>query len=304
MLSIIILTHNEEQMLPDCLKSVAWADEIVVVDKRSTDRSVEIAKQAGAKVIPFNGTHFDEWRTMAMYHASHDWILYIDPDERVTEELRTEIQRLLNPPAADAPAPPASSAGQAIDEGGRDPLSSQERVRVRSSAFRMPRRNVWWGKEFKHCGAWPDYVTRLFDKSKLREWKGIIHESPVIEGDVGTLNAPLLHYTHRDLVSGLQKSYQWTRLEAELFVKAGHPPVTWWRLAKVTQQEFFRKYVIQKGFLEGMEGFIESAVQAWNRFMVYEQLWEIQRNKDSRKMGVSTSVIPDLANAKIGNPGK
>ncbi len=141
----------------------------------------------------------------------------------------------------------------------------------------MPRKNYWWGEEFTTLGANPDYVTRLFNKSKLLKWKGIIHESPEINGTVGTLQQQLIHLTHRDLFSGLRKSFSWTKMEARLLYQAHHPPVTWWRLAKVTMEMFIKKYFGQSGWKQGTPGFIESVVQAWNRFMVYEQLWEMQQ---------------------------
>ncbi|MGI5828167.1 MAG: glycosyltransferase family 2 protein [Patescibacteria group bacterium] len=244
-LTAIILTHNEELMLPDCLKSVSWADEIIVIDKKSQDSTREIAEKFGAKVVTFEGEYFDEWRNVGITKASSPWIFYIDPDERVTPELKAEIEKALD----------------------------QEEYK----AFRMPRKNFWWGKEFKACGASPDYVTRLFKKNALKKWQGIIHESPLVEGETGTFDNPLLHYTHRDLMSGLRKSMSWTVMEAQLLFEADHPKISWWRLGKVSLEAFIRKYIKERGFTEGTEGFIESFVQAWNRFMVYEQLWEMQQ---------------------------
>jgi glycosyltransferase involved in cell wall biosynthesis len=245
-LSAIVLTHNEELMLSNCLECLSWADEIVVVDKRSTDDTLTVAKKYKAKIVVFDGDNFDAWRNVGKDSVTGDWIIYIDPDERVTPALKEEITKALENPTY--------------------------------SAYKMPRKNYWWGKEFTNCGASPDYVTRLFNKSKLKQWIGIIHESPVVEDEVGTLINPLIHLTHRDLISGLQKSYQWTHMEAQLFFEANHPKATWWRLAKVSMSAFFKKYISEKGYREGTAGFIESCVQAWNRFMVYEQLWEMQQN--------------------------
>ncbi|NMC36442.1 glycosyltransferase family 2 protein [Candidatus Beckwithbacteria bacterium] len=245
-LSVIITTHNEEQMLPKCLESVAWADEIIVCDKKSTDSTLAIAKKTKAKICHFTGEHFDKWRNEALKHASGEWVLYLDPDERITSELKQEILEAIK-----------------NDE---------------FAAYQLARKNYWWGEEFKVCGAWPDYVTHLIKKEALQDWQGIIHESPIIIGEIGTLQNPLIHLTHRDLESGLKKSYEWTKMEAQLFVKAKHPPITWWRLAKVTLSAFLKKYLVQGGYKAGTAGFVESAVQAWNRFMVYEQIWEMQQN--------------------------
>jgi glycosyltransferase involved in cell wall biosynthesis len=254
-LSTIIITHNCAEFLPGCLKSVAWADEIVVVDKRSTDDTVQIAQKFGAKVAKFEGEAFDEWRNFSLKQAKHEWVLYVDHDERVTKSLKDIIKIVIDP-----------SSGSS-----------------KHAAYKIPRANYWWGRKFTACGADDDYVTRLFKKDKLVEWFGKIHESAKVDGTTGTIDAPLIHFTHRDLISGLKKSYNWTHMEAELFFEANHPPVTWWRLGKVTLAEFCKRYFKQKGFTHGTEGFIESAVQAWNRFMVYEQLWELQQKPGLRQ---------------------
>jgi len=253
MISAIVLTHNEEKMLTNCLQSLDWVDELIVSDKGSTDNTVEIAQKAGAKIHTFTGIHFDDWRNQALKEATGNWVLYIDPDERVTKELQLEIQQLL-------------------DE--KEPSFVKQSL---NSAYRIRRINYWWGKKFSHCGAENDWVTRLFQKSKLIQWRGIIHESPEIEGEVGDLQSGLVHLTHRDLASGLRKSYQWTRFEAELFNSTDHPQITWPRLLKIFNQAFWQKFIKQGGIKQGTEGFIESMVQAWNRFMVYEQLWELQQ---------------------------
>ncbi|NMB56899.1 glycosyltransferase family 2 protein [Candidatus Beckwithbacteria bacterium] len=246
MLSVIILTHNEEQMLPKALESVKnLADEILVIDKKSTDSTLEIAKKFNAKLVKFEGEEFDQWRNLGIEHAKGDWLFYLDPDERVTENLAKEIRAV-------------------IDQEEND-------------VYKMKRQNYWWGKQFQYCGASPDWVTRLFKKEKLQKWQGIIHESPVYEGKVGELENSLVHFTHRDFVSGLKKSYQWTRMEAQLFYNASHPPVKVKNLVSVFVKKFWQKYISQKGYQEGVEGFIESLVQAINRFMVYVLLWEMQQ---------------------------
>lgn len=296
-ISVIILTHNEEKMLPACLESVKWADEILVVDKKSTDKTLEIAQKNKCKIVKFDGEHFDEWRNLGLAKATSEWILYIDPDERVTKDLEHEISEAISGSWLDTSATndflseTSSTSGEISTVSSRagskahlDPVSNSNSDKLTATtktyaAYKFSRKNIWWGREFTACGASPDYVTRLFQKKKLKKWFGIIHESPEVKGEIGQLNSKLLHFTHRDLISGLKKSYQWTRMEAELFHKAGHPPITWWRLAKVTLSAFFKKYIAEKGYTHGTEGFIESSVQAWNRFMVYEQLWEMQQRK-------------------------
>lgn len=256
-ITVILLTHNNERFIENCLKSVSFCDEILILDKKSNDQTLQIAQKYNSKIIKFDGEHFDEWRNLGIKNAKNDWIFYIDPDERVTPELKKEILNIVKSP---------------IKRGGLNEAKSGL-----YSAYRFPRKNYWWGKEFKHCGSWPDYVTRLFFKSKLEKWQGIIHESPVFKGELGTLNSPLIHLTHTDLTTGLKKSISWTSMEAELFVKGNHPKVKWYNIAKVTISEFLRKYLVQKGYKEGIEGFLESMVQAFNRFLVYVQIWELQQ---------------------------
>jgi len=248
MITAIVLTHNEEEMLPNCLKTLDWVDEIIVSDKGSIDKTVEIAQRAGAKIHHFEGIYFDDWRNQALKQASGEWVLFIDPDERVTVFLKNEIQMIL------------TGNGES-----------------NFSAYRVKRINYWWGKRFYACGASNDRVHKLFYRSKLKQWRGIIHESPEFEGESGDLEGGLIHLTHRNLDSVLKKSSQWTRFEAELFAKTDHPKITWPRLFKIFITAFWQKFIMQKGFKDGTEGFIESMVQAWNRFMVYEQLWEMQQ---------------------------
>jgi glycosyltransferase involved in cell wall biosynthesis len=243
----VLLTHNNSHQLENCLSKLDWVDQVLLLDRNSTDDTLKIAKKFQADVVQFDGEHFDQWRNLGKKHAKNDWLFYIDPDELVSKDLKQEIQNILKNPIA--------------------------------SAYRMPRKNFWWGREFRYCNAWPDYVTRLIKKDKLTTWKGIIHESPQIDGEIQTLNNPLVHHTHSSLVAGLLKSCNWTKMEAELFYKANHPPIRWYHLVKVTSSEFFKKYILQKGYKEGIEGLIESTVQSFNRFMVYVQIWEMQQKK-------------------------
>ena len=252
-LSLIILTHNNQDFLSNCIKSaIDIADEIIICDKKSTDNTLTIAKKYQAKITHFSGQYFDEWRNFAAQSAKGDWLLYLDPDERLSPSLKKEIANVI-------------------------------KTNTVYSALKISRKNYWWAKHFIYCGASPDYVTRLIQKDKLVKWQGIIHESPIIDGEIGTLKAQIIHLTHRDLVSGLKKSYQWTQLEAQLFYQAQHKPVKTRNLFSVILKTFFYKYFKQKGYRHGIEGFIESAVQAINRFMVYVNLWQLQQKPSLEK---------------------
>lgn len=244
-LSVIVLTNNSADLIKPCLQSVRWADELIVIDSGSTDKTVGVSRKFTSKVFSRPLISFAKQRNLGVKVARGDWLLYVDADERVTVNLRKEIQA-------------AMESGKA-------------------SAYRMPRENYVLGHKVKHGGYWPDYVTRLFKKEDFTKWQGKIHESPQYAGELGTLHESLIHLAHRSLQEGIVKSARWTYMEAELFLKAGHPPVTWWRLCKVMVWEFGYRYLKRQGFRDGFVGFLEAFIQAWNRFLVYAQLWELQQ---------------------------
>lgn len=250
-LSTIILSKNEEKMIKDCLESVEWTDEIILIDSGSTDKTVEIAKKYGARIIsvPPKKLEFAKWRNEGLKAAKSKWVLYVDADERMTPELRQEIKKIMS---------------------SRSP----------ASAYQIPRRNFYLGKEVRYGSAWPNYVKRLFLKEKLKRWERRLHEDPVFEGDLDTLKNPLLHYTHRDLSSMIEKTRQWSKIEAELLYQAKHPPVTWWRILRIMLTEFWYRGVRLQGFRDGVVGWIEVTFQMFSRFITYAQLWEMQ-NKQS-----------------------
>lgn len=247
-LSAIILTKNEEAMLADCIDSVSFCDEIVVIDSGSTDRTVEIAKHLGAKVYTCQETTFAARRNMGKEKAKGDWLFYIDADERVTPELRKNIQQVI-------------VSGTASD------------------GYRVERRNFYLGKN-----EWPyrERLERLFKRNSLQEWKGNLHETAVVKGSMGDVEGLLDHYTHRDLTSMLQKTIAWSQMEAELRLKANHPKMTWWRFPRVMLTAFWDSYVRQQGYKAGIVGIIESMYQMFSMFITYARLWEMQQ-KGERK---------------------
>lgn len=246
-LSVIIIARNAEELIGDCLQSVKWADEIIMIDSGSTDKTTEIGKKFGAKVIEVSGKpiNFSQWRNQGLKAAKGKWVFYLDSDERVTPGLKKEIKAV-------------------IKQG-------------KGNAFAIPRRNFYLGKEVRHGGAWPDYVKRLFKKDKLEKWKGRLHEEPVFEGELGHLKEPMVHLTHRDLSSMVEKTRQWSMIEADLLYQAKHPPVTWWRILRIMLGEFWKRAVRQQGWRDGTVGWIEIVYQMFSRFITYARLWERQQ---------------------------
>jgi len=246
-LSVIIIAKDEEKMIEDCLESIKWADEIVMVDTGSTDKTIEIAKGYRVRVISVAGEkmNFSRWRNKGLKEARGDWILYLDADERITPGLRKEIK-------------------ETIEKGN-------------GGAFAIPRRNFYLGKEVRFGGAWPDYVKRLFKKEKLKRWKGKLHEEPVFDGELGHLKEPMIHLTHRDLSSMVEKTRRWSKIEADLLYQAKHPLVTWWRILRIMMGEFWLRGIRLQGWRDGAVGWIEIIYQMFSRFITYARLWEMQQ---------------------------
>ena len=247
-ISAIVIARNEEGMIENCLKTLGWVDEIIVVDDESEDKTVEIAKRFTDKVFVHKKQDFASQRNFGLKKAKGEWVLYVDADERVTPSLRDEIKyQILN---------------------------------IKNiNAYAIPRKNFWLGKEFKYGGGWTDYVIRLFKKEKLVGWEGIIHEQPKFEGELGKLKSPLIHLTHRSISQMLLKTLDWSKKEAELRFEAGHPKVTWWRFPRVTLTQFWKSFVIQQVWREGTEGWIEGIFQVFSIFITYVRLWERQKKK-------------------------
>ena len=187
-LSVAIITKNEEDRLPDCLASVAFAAEVVVVDSGSTDKTLEIARDFGAMVHvePWQG--FGRQKQLAIDRCRHDWVLVLDADERVGAESRQEISEVL-------------VAGSSV-------------------AYSFPRKNYFCGRWLKHAGWWPDQVVRLFRKDSARMSERSVHESLEVHGPVGILHHPLVHYANKGLAQTLNKVNQYSSAGAdELFAQ-------------------------------------------------------------------------------------
>jgi glycosyltransferase involved in cell wall biosynthesis len=247
-LSVVILTKNVEEFIADCIDSVPFASEIIVIDDMSTDRTAEIAKLHGAKVISHEFASFADRRNFGLKKAKGDWIFYIDADERVSKELEESIKYQV--------------------------LS----IKQSRSAFRIKRKNFYLGNH-----EWPaiEQMERLFKKKELQEWVGDLHETPKFNGEIGELNGFLFHYTHRDLRSMLDKTIAWSGIEAQLRYDANHPRMTWWRFPRVMVSAFYDSYIKQKGYTVGVVGLIESIFQAFSMFITYARLWELQHVKRS-----------------------
>lgn len=244
-LTAVIIARNEADMIANCIETVKWCDQILLIDNGSTDNTAEIAEKLGARTVFFASKSFAQLRNKALKYIKTDWIFYIDADERVTPQLSQEILVHLETDS--------------------------------SSALQLKRANVLYGYTQNHGGWDQDFVTRIFKAEEFKGWQGEIHESPELHSTPVQLHTPLIHLTHRSTVDNLQKSAQWTPIEAELLYKSGVPPVTVWTLLRKGMLETFRRAILKKGYQDGTPGWIEAIVQGLNRIMVYIQVWELQQ---------------------------
>ncbi|MCL4397662.1 glycosyltransferase family 2 protein [Patescibacteria group bacterium] len=246
-LSAVVFTFwpEEEHYLEACLKSVHFADEVIVVDNGATEKTLEIARKYTKKIYRTASKDFSEMHNLGKEKATSDWVLFIDADERVSLALQKEILKELESP--------------------------------RSDAYELRRVNFFLGKEVKFGDRYPDYVTRLFKKDRLEGWTGVIHESSKVSGEIGKLEAPLYHLTHRDIFSMMEKTINFSEREARLRLAANHPKVVGWRLVRVFLTEFYSRLVKYQGWRQGTEGWIDGIFQSFSLFIVYAKLWEMQR---------------------------
>lgn len=239
--SVTVITRDEGTNIEACLASVAWADEVLVVDCGSTDRTVEIARTKGARVIVKDWPGYGAQKNFAATQAAHDWILSVDADERVTPELATEV---------------------------RARLSGQ----VSAAGFRIPRVTFHLGRWIRTTDWYPDYQLRLYDRRRARWRERRVHESVTADGPVEQLANDLQHYAYRDITHHHQTMDRYTTLSAEDMYASGrragfadlvfHPPAA-----------FLRNYVLRRGFTDGVPGFIISAMNAHYVFLKFAKLW-------------------------------
>jgi len=251
MLSVIVITKNEEGLLETCLESVKWADEIIVADNGSVDSTVKIAKQYTDKIFTFKGEDFALLRNKAMEKTSGDFVLFIDADERVLEPLKEEIQELIS--------------------------------KNNFSAIAISRRNIIFGKEEKYKPFWPDWVIRLFKRNDFKSWVGKIHEQPKFNGKLDYSKNSLLHLTHRDVDQVVLKSLDWSNIDAGLRLEAKHPKITSWRLLRILISELYNQGITRRGFFSGTIGTIDAILQTFSLIITYIRLWQLQQTQSLDK---------------------
>jgi glycosyltransferase involved in cell wall biosynthesis len=247
-LTAIVTCFNEEAMIGDCLASIQFADEILVIDSFSTDRTVELARPLATKVLQHEYVNPAAQKNWAIPQATHDWILILDSDERATPELEAEIKEILSDPKHDG--------------------------------YWIRRRNFFLGKEIRH-GTWKkDKVLRLFRKDKGRYQDKQVHEEVELATPPGWCKHRLVHYSYRTLDDFSRKVGRystWGADDARLRGVRGSP----WRIFGHSFGHFFKSYFLKAGFLDGAEGLIIAFMEGYGGFFKYAKLYELRRRAES-----------------------
>ncbi|GAB6183324.1 glycosyltransferase family 2 protein [Thermodesulfovibrio hydrogeniphilus] len=241
--SVAIITKNEEDNIRDALESVKDFEEIVVVDSFSTDKTVEICRLYTDKIYQIEWKGFAEQKQMAVDKTSLQWVLILDADERVTEELKEEIVEI-------------------IKKGDKD-------------GYFIPRKNFFLGKWIRHSGWWPDYTLRLSKKDKGRMENRLVHEKISLQGEAGYLKSPLLHFTYKSIEEFIEKMQKYSTLSAlEILNKKPSKYKVIVKLILSPIFTFFKMYLLRLGFLDGLRGFILAILYSFYSFLKYAKVWE------------------------------
>lgn len=263
-ISVCLATFNEEKNIKDCLELVKWADEIVIVDGTSTDKTVEIAKKYTSKIIVReNPLMFHINKQKAFEVATGDWILYLDADERVTPELGREIKKVV----------------------AREP---------KEAGFWIPRKNIIFGHWIKNTGWYPDYQLRLFRCGKAYLPCKSVHEQPKLLGKDGYLKNPLIHLNYQTISQFVRRLNDlYTENDKNLFLNEGKK-IGWQDAIRFPATEFLKRFFYQKGYKDGLHGLILSLLQAFSAFVTFAKVWEARGFKEIKEEGFLEKVEKEL----------
>jgi glycosyltransferase involved in cell wall biosynthesis len=247
MISVVILTKNEENNLLDCLENISWADEIIIVDDNSEDRTVEIAKSFNHKnlqiVVRDLSGDFAGQRNYGLTRAKNEWVMFVDADERVSPELRNEINDFL--------------------------VEEKEKPLINGMLFK--RLDVLWGKLLKHGETGSIKLLRLARK-KSGAWQGKVHEQWQVEGRIDEFENSLIHFPHQTVSEFLSEINLYTTLRAKELQGRGEK-VSAWQVIFYPKAKFIVNYFGKLGFLDGIEGFIQALFMSFHSFLVRAKLW-------------------------------
>jgi glycosyltransferase involved in cell wall biosynthesis len=244
-----VITLNEEHNIAAALESLSWADEIIVVDSESTDRTGEIVQRFTDRIFVRPWPGYSAQKNFAAEQASNDWIFSLDADERVSEELAHSIRQL---------------------KSGAEP---------EPAAFKMPRRTYYLGRWIRHSGWRPDFKLRLYDRKRAR-WRGdYVHETLEVDGEVERLNGDILHYTVRNASDHHLRMDRYTTLAAQQSYSLGKR-ASMLSLFVSPVAVFIRSYILRLGLLDGVPGLGIARFAAHYEFLKNLKLWEMEENDE------------------------
>lgn len=250
MLSIIIITKNEADQIKDCLETVQWADEIIVLDSGSTDDTVEICRKYTDKVFETDWPGYGLQKNRALEKATGDWVFSIDADERISPKLRTEIEQALK--------------------------SDQY------NGYEIPRASHYCGKRIRHSGWWPDYIVRLFKRDCGKFSNTLVHEIVEMQGPVGRLRNPLIHYSFSNFEEVLDKVNRYSTYNAEMLLQSGKKAGLLEAVGRGLWS-FLKTWVFRAGFLDGRHGFMLAVSNAEGTYYKYIKLILLRESRSRSK---------------------
>jgi len=246
-ISATIITRNEERNIEDALRSLAWADETVVVDCGSTDRTVEICRRYTDRVFHRGWSGFVDQKNYALDRARNDWVISLDADERLSSELTLEVREL-------------------------------SRHGFAHAGYRIPRVACLLNRWIRHGEWYPDRQLRLFDRRAGRWQGGRVHESVAVQGSIGALRGEIHHYTYRRISDYLERLETYTTLAAQDYFERGKKS-SYARLLFNPFFTFLKGYVLKRGFLDGVPGLMVAAMGAVSVYFKYAKLYELQHKR-------------------------
>ncbi len=246
-LSVLIIAGNEEKNIKDCLESVKWAEDIIVIDSESKDRTIEIAKTYTQNVFINKWEGFAAQRRFSLSKAKNDWVLSLDSDERVSPELKEEIIHTI-------------------------------KTQTDIVGFYIPRRNYFLDKIIKSCRWYPDYQLRLFKLKSAGVSDRKVHEGFFVEGKTGKLKSDIIHFTHQSIHETILKINSYSTLNAEERVNG--KKVKSYHLVLNPFAAFLNHFISRKGYKDGIHGLMVSLIHAMTNMLTYMKIWELQHKQE------------------------
>lgn len=244
--SVIIITKNEEKNIKECLESVKWADEIIIVDAFSEDKTIEIAKNYTDKIYQKEWIGFADQKNFALSLASNEWVLSLDADERVSHSLKQKIQNLM----------------------------IEEKILEEFDGFLIKRDNYFLGRKIRSCGWNRDFQLRLFKKSRTKLTNRLVHEGFEVNGNIGKIKEPIIHLSYKSFNDAISKINHYSTLEA--LEKSTKKRANIFTIIFYPIIYFIQHFIFRYGFIDGIYGFFVSLLHTWTKLLVQIKIWELQ----------------------------